>query len=131
MNLAHYVIGRQADLDPDKLALIDIDDHQKPPSQAQRWTYRELDLITRAIARQLEGAGMVAGEKVLICLQNASDYFFFFMGAIAGGYVPVPLSPQLKEQELRFLVADSQAKWAVINLINNLVIDKKCSKIFP
>ncbi len=73
------------------------------------WTFAELEDAVLRIAGGLAAAGMVPGERILMQLDNSSIFPLLFFGAIAGGFVPIPTSPQLTEPEVRFLLADSGA----------------------
>ena len=73
------------------------------------WTFADLEDAVLRIAGGLAAAGMVPGERILMQLDNTSTYALLFFGAIAGGFVPMPTSPQLTEPEVRFLLEDSGA----------------------
>jgi len=107
-NLARHCLERRAATQPDKTALIVVGDAAAPEA-AERWSYGALDRAVRAVAAGLEDAGLQAGARLLLRLPNSSDYALMFFGAIAAGLVPVPLSAELTEAEVAFLLEDSQA----------------------
>ena len=108
-NMAEYVIGRAARAAPDKIALIVVDDFgaAKP---AETWTFGDLEAAVLSIAGGLLARGLVAGDRLLIRLDNTSAYALLFFGAIAAGLVPIPASTQLTEGEAEFLLANSGAR---------------------
>ena len=108
-NMARYAIGRAAAADPHKVALTVVADVDAPIAAAERWTYGALDEAVRRIAAGLIAEGLAAGDRLLIRLPNGSDYALLFFGAIAAGIVPIPASPQLTEEEARFLLDNSGA----------------------
>ncbi|MGF1615805.1 MAG: acyl-CoA synthetase [Gammaproteobacteria bacterium] len=117
-NMARYCIARSAAMAPDKTALIVVSDPDRVP---ERWTYREIDLAVRRIAAGLKYLGFQPGARIMIRMENTSDYALLFFGAIAAGLVPLPSSPQLKADEARFLLQDSAA--AALAVSEELVLD--------
>jgi len=54
--------------------------------------------------------GVVAGDRVLICFENSSDFYIVYFAAWQAGAVVVPVNTFLKEQELYYVVQDAQPK---------------------
>jgi acyl-coenzyme A synthetase/AMP-(fatty) acid ligase len=106
-NIAAYAIGRAARATPGKTALIVIEEPGKPP--AETWTYAALEKAVLNVAGGLAASGLAPGERLLIRLENRSDYAIVFLGAIAAGLVPIATSTHLTEDEAQFLIADSGA----------------------
>ena len=107
-NLAQHCVGRAALATPEKTALIVASD-ASAPEKAERWTYAALDLAVRGVAAGLLAEGLVPGDRLMLRLPNTSDYALLFLGAISAGLVPIPVSPQLTENETGFLLEDSGA----------------------
>jgi acyl-coenzyme A synthetase/AMP-(fatty) acid ligase len=107
-NMAAYVIGRAAQATPDKLALAVITDPEGAEA-AETWTYAAIEDAVLRAAAALADAGLKRGDRLLIRLENTSDYALLFFGAIAAGLVPIPASTQLTAPEAAFLLADSGA----------------------
>jgi acyl-coenzyme A synthetase/AMP-(fatty) acid ligase len=106
-NMARYCIGRAATATPEKIALEIRDRPDGPPAEA--WSFRALEEAVLAIAAALEDRGLRRGDRLLIRLDNTSDYALLFFGAVAGGFVPLPASSQLTGREAEFLLSDSSA----------------------
>ena len=79
------------------------------------FTFTELDRAIRAIAAGLLNEGIRPGEVLLLRLPSDTAYALGFFGAIAAGIIPVPLSPQLTAEELRYFINDTGARWAIHN----------------
>ncbi|MFP4451223.1 MAG: class I adenylate-forming enzyme family protein [Rhodosalinus sp.] len=93
-NLAAHVLA-QASRVPDKVALAVLG-----PSRAERWSYARLESAVRGTATGLLQAGLVPGDLVLLRLDNTVDFPLAFLGAVAAGIVPVPLSAALTAPEV-------------------------------
>lgn len=106
-NMAAYAIGRAAARTPDKVALLVMSDPDQPPAEV--WTYAEIEAAVLRIAAALKASGLAPGARLMIRLENTSTYALLFFGAIAGGFVPLPVSTQLTAAEFDFLVRDSGA----------------------
>lgn len=112
-NMAEYCIGAPAERFPEKIALSVIDDAAKGEA-SEVWTFKELKAAVLRTAAGLQQSGLNRGDRILIQLDNTSDYAILFFGAIAGGFVPLPTSTELTPAETEFLLTDSGAKAAAI-----------------
>lgn len=110
-NMAAYCIGRAARETPDKKALLVFEtaDPRGDNDAVERWSYRDLENAVLKIAGGLASRGLKRGDRVAIHLGNDSASALLFFGAIAGGYIALPLSDQLTPHELRALLDDSGA----------------------
>ena len=93
-NLAEYVL-RAGTETPDKLALAVVS-----PTGAQRWSFEKLTNAVRGVATGLKAKGLPGGGRILLRLGNTVDFPITFLGAITAGFVPVPTSAQLTEDEV-------------------------------
>jgi acyl-coenzyme A synthetase/AMP-(fatty) acid ligase len=116
-NMARYCIGRSAARIPDKTALVVVTDIGR---DAERWNYRQVDDAVRRIAAGLRDLGVQPGARIMIRMENTSDYALMFFGAIAAGYVALPSSAQLTPGEATFLLEDSGA--AALAVADDLVL---------
>lgn len=110
-NMAAYAIGQAAAARPKHPALIVKDAPGAPPAEV--WTFAELEDGMLRVAGGLKAAGIAPGARILIRLDNTSAYALAFFGAIAGGFVPLPISLQLTDSEVLFLADDSRAEAVV------------------
>jgi acetyl-CoA synthetase len=112
-NMARYCL-RAAGALRDKTALLVV--HDASGRDTETWTYGALeDAVLRTAHELRTGYGLKKGERVAIRLRNRTAYALAFFGAIAGGLVPIPISPDLTARELSFLLDDSEASAIVLD----------------
>lgn len=80
-----------------------MDDGENPTI----WTWGELRRRCAAWQEAFREAGVARGERVALRLGNSADFPLAFLAAAGLGAIPIPLSPQLTEEELRYIVADA------------------------
>ncbi len=113
-NMAAYCLGRSSHRPKAKIALqVYTNIEQGEPSET--WTYAQLEDAVLGIAAALQDKGLQPGARIAIRLENTSTYALLFFGAIAGGFIPLPMSSQLTASEASFLINDSEAKALAIN----------------
>ncbi len=78
-------------------------------------TFAQVDGASSALAGGLRAKGLHRGDRAGVYLQNIPEFFVATLGIWKAGGVMVPLNPMLKEQELRYELADSSAT-ALISL---------------
>lgn len=104
-NMARYCL-RAGNAPSDKHALTVVNE-----VESQTWTYGALEAsVLRAAHAFRARHALPSGARVIIRLRNKSTYPVAFFGAIAGGLVPIPASPDLTARELDFLLEDSEAR---------------------
>jgi acyl-coenzyme A synthetase/AMP-(fatty) acid ligase len=111
-NMAAYAVGRASAVRPQHPALLVLAEPDGVP--AEMWTFAQIEDAVLRIAGGLKAVGLTPGARILIRLQNTSAYALLFFGAIAGGFVPLPTSPQLTGREVQFLLEDSGAEAVVV-----------------
>ncbi len=118
LNLTDYCLAETATSDGDKIAMRVVGGAD---TETETWTFGQLyDAILR-VAAGLQAMGLQAGDRIMIRLNNDSDYALVFFAAIAAGYVALPSSSQLTTEEAEFLLADSGA--AAVALSDDLPLD--------
>jgi fatty-acyl-CoA synthase len=58
-------------------------------------SFREIGVEAEKRAADLHERGLVKGDRVAIAVPDPDEFILSFLGAIMGGIVPVPISPQL------------------------------------
>jgi acyl-coenzyme A synthetase/AMP-(fatty) acid ligase len=103
--MARYAIGAAARQTPDKPALIVT----SPAGRSlHALTYAQLETAVLKVAAFLRGdLHLAKGARVMLRLDNGLTYPLAFFGAVAGGLVPVPASPDLTARELDELTGDA------------------------
>ena len=73
-------------------------------------TWSELDRRASGFARHLAVQSVGPGDRVAILIPNRWSFVVAFLGALKVGATAAPLSPELKSEELRDLLADLRPK---------------------
>lgn len=76
-------------------------------------TWAELDQQTSGFAQYLVDQGIRVGDRIAILLPNGRSFVVPFLGTLRAGAVAVPLSPDLKDEELGELFSDLRPKLVV------------------
>lgn len=84
-------------------------------------TAGEVDDASDALAARFEDAGVVAGDRVALYLQNVPEFVIGVLAAWKCGASAVPINPMYRQEELRTLLDDSGAK--VLLLLEHLWFD--------
>ena len=73
-------------------------------------TYQQLDSLSAAVARWLQGRGLAHGDRVAIMLPNVLQYPVVLAGILRAGFVVVNVNPLYTPRELEHQLADSGAR---------------------
>jgi benzoate-CoA ligase family protein len=77
--------------------------------QGRSITYVELQADIERAQQALADIGLRAGDRIAIVANDEPALISWFLGALRGGFVPIPLSTMLTSAELAPIVADSGA----------------------
>jgi amino acid adenylation domain-containing protein len=94
----HDLFERQAVRTPDAIA-VEHDD--------TRLTYRQLDVAANRLARHLRALGVVAEERVALCLPRGIDLVLAMLATLKAGGAYVPLDPTHPTERWRDTLQDS------------------------
>jgi long-chain acyl-CoA synthetase len=73
------------------------------------FTYAEVDETSGRVAASLLGSGLRPGQTVAVQLPNVPQFLFAYFGILKAGLVMMPLNPLLREPEITYHLADSDA----------------------
>ncbi len=73
-----------------------------------RWTYAELDTISRAVAARLVRFGVRPGDRVVVRLGNQREFVAALYGVLLAGAVCVPINPAMRPYLLSDVLADAR-----------------------
>lgn len=79
-------------------------------------SYRELQQQAEALAGYLQQAGVKAGDRVLLYMQNSPQFVIGFYAILRANAVVVPVNPMNRKAELEYLLEDTQAEVALCGL---------------
>ncbi len=85
-------------------------DKEAVVSEGRRISYGGLLEASSRLARALQSAGLVAGDRVVIFMDNGIDAVVSIFGTWLAGGIIVVVNPQTKADKLAYLLADSGAK---------------------
>ncbi len=85
-------------------------------------TYAELEREAEALAGYLQRAGVQAGDRVLLYMQNSPQFVIGFYAILRANAVVVPVNPMNRKAELEYLIADTEARVALCGreLLDNI-----------
>jgi long-chain acyl-CoA synthetase len=124
--LKSYPPGVPAEIDPARLtSLVELlrqacaayRGRTAYEQMGRRFTFAQLDELTRNFAAWLQAAGMVKGDRLAIMLPNTLQYPIALFGALRAGLIVVNTNPLYTAPELRHQLEDSGA--AVIVVLEN------------
>jgi benzoate-CoA ligase family protein len=85
---------------------------------AERITYAELYGRICGMARALRIMGVEPGDRVILVLNDTPAFPISFFGAIRVGAIPVPVNPQYRDQDYRFLAEDTAARFIMADAVH-------------
>jgi len=104
-NFAQHLIAANAQR-AGKTALID---------DAGRLSYGELSEQVRRFAGSLKALGLKREERVLLLMQDSTDWVVAFLGSLYAGVVPVAVNTLLTAEDYAFMLANSRAQAALVS----------------
>ncbi|MFN3580886.1 MAG: long-chain-fatty-acid--CoA ligase [Pseudomonas sp.] len=76
-------------------------------------SYAEFKRQAEALAGYLQRAGVQAGDRVLLYMQNSPQYIIGYFAILRANAVVVPVNPMNRSAELKYLIEDTQAPLAL------------------
>jgi acyl-CoA synthetase (AMP-forming)/AMP-acid ligase II len=98
------------------------------------WTYAEIVRITEQLARRYREAGYGPGHRVAMLLENRPEHFFHWLALNAVGASKVPLNPDYREEEMRYVLEHSEAQLVIADALRDRVApaaDKAGLRVVP
>jgi len=97
----HQFLEQSSTFYPDKIALI---------YQKQRVTYKEINNQANRLAHMFTKWGINKGDRVILLLENSLEYVVSYYGSLKIGAVIVPISTEIKESGLEFIITETKPK---------------------
>jgi len=121
--LSHYQAGIPAEIDYTiYTSLTDLleqafKEHGKRDAVAfmeVRWTYGQLDELSKALAGWFQSRGLAKGARIALMMPNVPQYMVAIAAVLRAGYVVVNVNPLYTPRELEHQLKDSGAEAIVI-----------------
>jgi len=111
-NIGVDVCDRWADIEPDRLALIDVEED----GNARRVTFGELRAYSNKVANVLMDTGLLAGDRVGILLPQRLETAAAHIAAYKLGAIAVPLFTLFGPDALAFRLGDAGVKSVITDV---------------
>src|SRR4051794_17254860 len=92
--------------------------------RGQPYSYAELDAQARCWAARLQALGLEPGDRVALSTPDKVPFLAAHLGVLYAGGVSLPLNPRFTREEMRYFLADSGARVAVVGREQRPVIDE-------
>src|SRR5690554_572217 len=96
-----------ADKAPEAAALVE--------PNGRIWPRRELAGAIDRMTRAFRAAGLAEGNAVAIVSPNCAEFVVAYMAALQAGLLAVPINWHLVDEEIAFILEDSEARAAVVH----------------
>ena len=93
----------------------EIPDHEAIVCGERRLTYAQADARANRLAHHLAGLGIGPGDHVALYLYNGTEYLEGMLAAFKLRAVPINVNYRYGEDELRYLLADANARAVVFH----------------
>ena len=81
------------------------------------FTYTELEGKAKQFAQYLTTQGVVAGDRVAVCLSRSADLVVSYLAIMKLGAAYVPVDPAYPSQRIGYLLENSQARVVITNAL--------------
>ncbi len=106
-NFAYDVIDVLATETPNNLALLWTDDS----GEIKRFTFRDLSLMSGALANYLTSLGMNRGDTALLFMRRRWEYWILMLAMHKAGIIPIPSTNQLKAEDIEYRIRQADTKY--------------------
>ena len=98
------LLGKAVDRDPDKVFL---------EVSGQKFTYRQFQRLTAAMAGMFKAMGLDRGDRVALLLPNCPEFLLCWFGLSTMGAICVPINTAYKRDEAAYILKNSGARMFV------------------
>lgn len=74
------------------------------------YTNIDTEMISSKVSSLIRSLGIEKGDRVLICIPNCPEVIFSYQGVLGAGAIIVPVMYLLHENEINFILKNSEAK---------------------
>ena len=105
-NFGFDVVDRWAKLQPDKLALLAVDNDGKNPKY---FTFSDISVASNRFANILQKLGLKKGDRVFLMLPRIPEWYVSIIGMIKLGVIPIPATTQCTSKDIEYRINQSEA----------------------
>lgn len=120
-NFGFDVVDDWAKREPDKLALLAVDDRG---DSAKRITFAEISEASNRFANVLKKMGLKKGQRVLVMLPRIPEWYPVMVGMIKLGVVPIPTTAQCTPKDIDYRLKQSGAPMVITDGENAAKVDE-------
>jgi acyl-CoA synthetase (AMP-forming)/AMP-acid ligase II len=99
-------------------------DHPAIIDETGRWSFRHFHARITRFGNALNGLGLQKGDRIALLMPDIREYLEADYGAMAAGFVRVPLDPRLTRHELAALLRFSGARALVTHSAFTAIADR-------
>ena len=110
-NFGFDVVDKYAEIDPDKVALIWVNDHD----EEHTFTFKEMKEYSNKTANLLKSLGIKKGDCVMLTLKNRYEWWFCMIALHKIGAIAIPATHMLKLHDIDFRLRNAEVK-AIISV---------------
>ena len=103
----------------------------EPVGDRRAVTFEEFDRRTNQLANALLARGLEKGDTVAMYLRNTIETLEIFVGAAKAGVLPVPINHRFKDEEVAYVLRDSDASLLFFDSNSANVIDEIVDRDVP
>ncbi len=111
------LLRQRAAAAPDKIFLLSEADKRQ-------FTYREFEDVVRRVAGMLWANGVRKGDVVSLLLPNSVEYVIAYFACWHIGALAGPINSLLKEEEIAYVISNSESKLLLVNSDFLSVVEK-------
>lgn len=108
-NFAYDVVDRYAELDPNKEAMVWIDDD----NQEKIFTFKDLKEASNKTANYLKFLGIKKGDAVMLILRRHYEFWFYLLALHRIGAIAVPATNMLLTKDIEYRTNAASIKMIV------------------
>lgn len=92
-------------------------------------TYKELQDKVYKVAAGLKEQGVTKGTNIALMMTNRPEYIITYFAILANGGTVVPINPTFKEQEVTYILNDSEVELLIIEDVCKPVIENAMAQL--
>ena len=120
-NAGFDIVDRWAEQDPNKLALLAVDDQGE---LAGKYRFSDLKILSNKFANVLVDLELEQGDRGIVMLPNVPEWYVAMVGMIKLGIIPIPTTTQCTSEDLKYRINRAQIKLVVTDGANASKFDE-------